>query len=103
MSLAKQPVPPFVSLSEVKGRPINMQLAPPGIAERRNLLRREGLVRRIIAEFDDMPGLKLSLRQTMRLLGVDEGACLRILDGLTKTGHIRRDSQHLYVRRERVR
>jgi hypothetical protein len=102
MSLAKQSVPPIVSLSEIKGRPIDMQLAPAGIAERRNVLRREALVRRIIAEFDDMPGLKLSLRQTMRLLGVDEGACLRILDALTKTGQIRRDAQHLYVRRDRV-
>jgi hypothetical protein len=102
MSLAKQPVPPAVSLSDIKGRPINMQLAPAGIAERRNVLRRDALVRRIIAEFDDMPGLKLSLRQTMRLLEVDEGTCLRILDALTKTGHIRRDPQHLYVRRERV-
>jgi hypothetical protein len=102
MSLAKQPVTPVVSLSDVKGRPLNMQLTSAGVVERRNVLRRDALIRRIIAEFDDMPGLKLSLRQTMRLLGVDEGACLRILDVLTKTGHIRRDPQHLYVRRERV-
>lgn len=103
MSLAKQPASPVVSLSDIKGRPIGMQLPPSGTTERRNLLRREGLVRRIIAEFEDLPGLKLSLRQTMRLLGVDESACLRILDGLTKTGLIRRDARHLYVRRERIR
>jgi hypothetical protein len=102
MSLAKHPAPPTVSLADIKGRPISMQLPPAGIPERRNLSRREALVRRIAAEFEDLPGLTLSLRQTMRLLGVDEGACLRILDGLSKAGHIRRDSRHLYVRRERV-
>jgi len=79
-----------------------MHLPPSGLTERRNVLRRDALVQRIVAEFDDMPGLTLSLRQTMRLLGVDEGACLRILDALARTGQIRRDSRHLYVRRERI-
>ena len=102
MSLAKQPASPVVSLADVKGRPISMQLPPAGITERRNVLRREALVRRIVEEFQELPGLTLSLRQAMRLLGVDEGACLRILDGLTRTGHIRRDSRQLYVRRERI-
>lgn len=104
MSLAKHPASasPVVSLADVKGRPISMQLPPSGITERRNVQRREALVSRIVTEFEDLPGLTLSLRQTMRLLAVDEGACLRILDGLTKMGHIRRDSRHLYVRRERI-
>jgi hypothetical protein len=102
MSLANHSVPPILSLADVKGRPINMQLPPAGMPERRNVSRREALVRRIVAEFEDLPGLTLSLRQTMRLLGVDEGACLRILDGLAKAGHIRRDARHLYVRRERI-
>jgi hypothetical protein len=101
MSVAKHPATP-VSLADIKGRPISMQLPPSGIQERRNALRREALVRRIVAEFDDLPGMTLSLRQTMRLLGVDEGTCLRILDGLTKTGNIRRDARHMYVRRERI-
>jgi hypothetical protein len=102
MSLAKHPAAPAASLADIKGRPISMQLPPSGITERRNVLRRESLVRRIVTEFQDLPGLTLSLRQTMRLLGVDEGACLRILDGLTRAGHIRRDARHLYVRRERI-
>jgi hypothetical protein len=103
MSLAKQPASPVVSLADIKGRPISMQLPPAGITERRNLLRREALVRRIVEEFEELPGLTLSLRQTMRLLAVDEGACLRILDDLTRTGHIHRDSRHMYVRRDRSR
>jgi hypothetical protein len=102
MSLAKHPAAPVVSLTDIKARPISMQLPPSGISERRNVTRRDALVRRIVAEFEDLPGLTLSLRQTMRLLGVDEGACLRILDGLSKTGHIRRDARHMYVRKERT-
>ncbi len=93
---------PVVSLADVKGRPLSMQLPPTGVVERRNVQRREALVRRIVDEFEDLPGLTLSLRQTMRLLGVDEAACLRILDGLTRAGHIRRDARHMYVRCERV-
>ena len=102
MSLAKHPVAPVVSLADIKGRPIIMQLPPSDLTERRNVVRREALVRRIVAEFEDLPGLTLSLRQTMRLLAVDEGACLRILDNLTKTGHICRDPRHQYVKRERI-
>jgi hypothetical protein len=102
MSLAKHPSPPIVSLADVKGRPLGMHLPPSSITERRNVRRRDALVRRIVGEFEELPGLTLSLRQTMRLLGIDEGTCLRILDGLTKAGHIRRDSRHLYVRRERI-
>jgi hypothetical protein len=93
---------PVVSLADVKGRPIHMHLPPTGLVERRNLQRREALVRRIVNEFEELPGLILSLRQTMRLLGVDESACLRILDGLSRAGHIRRDARHLYVRCERI-
>jgi hypothetical protein len=102
MSLAKLPASSAIPLAEIKGRPISMQLPPSGITERRNLPRREALVRRIVAEFDDLPGLTLSLRQAMRLLGVDEGACLRILGDLTKTGQIRRDARHMYVRKDRA-
>jgi hypothetical protein len=102
MSLAKHPASPVVSLADIKGRPLSMSLPPSGMTERRNLSRREGLVRRIVTEFEDLPGLTLSLRQTMRLLGVDEGACLRILDGLARTGHIRRDARLMYVRRDRA-
>jgi hypothetical protein len=102
MSLAKLPATPAVSLADIKGRPINMPLPPSGLTERRDVTRREGLVHRIVAEFEDLPGLTLSLRQAMRLLGVDEGACLRILDGLSKTGQIRRDARHMYVRKDRA-
>jgi hypothetical protein len=102
MPLANRSASLPVSLAEIKGRPLSMHLPPPGVLERRDLPRREALVRRIVGEFDELPGLRLSLRQTMKLLGVDEAACLRILNQLTLAGHIRRDAGALYVRRERA-
>ena len=71
-----------------------------GRAERRNLARREAIVRRIVAEFHDMPGLVLSLKQATRFLGVEEAACSRILTGLTQAGVLRRSSSEYYSRRE---
>jgi hypothetical protein len=93
--LSGAPVP---SLNDVKGRPIAMGL-PPGGRERRDVARREAIVRRIAAEFRDMPGLVLSIKQASRFLGVDEAACARILAGLTQSGVLRRDGQ-IYARRE---
>lgn len=102
MVLANYCASPVVSLADVRGRPISMQLPRTGVLERRDVARRDALVRRIVNEFEELPGLSLSLRQAMKLLGVDEAACLRILDALTRAGHIRRDARHLYVRCERV-
>jgi DNA-binding IclR family transcriptional regulator len=75
-----------------------MSLGPE--RERRDLVRREAVVRRIVGEFHDMPGLILSLKQASRLLGVDEAACARILAGLTQAGVLRRSASEYYSRRE---
>lgn len=85
------------SLDDVKGRPLGMSL-PRG--ERRDLASREAVVRRIVAEFHDMPGLVLSVRQASKFLGVDEAACARILAVLTQTGVLRRSPNEYYSRRE---
>jgi hypothetical protein len=84
------------SLGDVKGRPVGMTLRN----ERRDLVRREAIVRRIVAEFQDMPGLVLSLKQASRFLGVDEGACARILSSLTEAGILRRSASEYYSKRE---
>jgi hypothetical protein len=44
----------------------------------------EQMLRRICAEFIEMPGLRLSRKQAQRLWGVDEGACGQILEFLVK-------------------
>ena len=86
-----------MSLDDIRGRAVRMPL-PEGFVERRNAARREALVRRILAEFDDMPGMALSLKQAGRFLGVDDTACARILAGLTRDGALRRNAHSLYVR-----
>ena len=85
------------SLDDVKGRALGMSL-PRG--ERRNFATREAVVRRIVAEFHDMPGLVLSVKQASKFLGVDEAACARILASLTQTGVLRRSPNEYYSRRE---
>jgi hypothetical protein len=90
-------------LYSIKPRPIRMSLPagmPPGIADRRDHARRAALVRRILAEFEDMPGMALSLKQAGRFLGVDEKACARILTALTREGSLRRNPNLQYVRAE---
>lgn len=75
------------SLHAVKGRPLGMALQR---GERRDVVRREAIVRRIAAEFVEMPGLILSVPQASRLLGLEEAACERILTSLVNDGLLRR-------------
>jgi hypothetical protein len=91
---------PIPSLEEIKGRPIGMALLLPAGRERRDFARREAVVRRIVAEFHDMPGLVLSLKQASRFLGVDQAACARILATLTGAGVLRQSATEYYSRRE---
>jgi hypothetical protein len=88
------------SLNDIKGRPIGMSLALPAGRERRDFARRDAIVRRIVAEFHDMPGLVLSSKQAARFLGVDQSACARILTSLTEAGVLRRSATEYYSRRE---
>lgn len=90
---------PRSSLDDVQGRPLRMFLPPSG-RERRDHAGREAVVRRIVAEFHDMPGLVLSLKQASRFLGVDPAACERIMTVLTKAGVLRRSATGHYSRRE---
>lgn len=85
------------SLDDVKGRALGMSLLG---GERRNFVTREAVVRRIVAEFHDMPGLVLSVKQASKFLGVDEAACARILASLTQAGILRRNPSEYYSRRE---
>jgi hypothetical protein len=90
---------PRLSFDEAKGPPLGLSL-PPGGLERRDLATREAIVRRIVAEFHDMPGLVLSLQQASRFLGVDQVACARILSSLTQAGVLRRNASEYYSRCE---
>jgi DNA-binding IclR family transcriptional regulator len=70
-------------------------------AERRNLAQRHALIKRLIGEFEEMPGLRLSLAQASRLFGLSEAAAARILAALTEGGTLQRTASDFYMRRDR--
>ena len=84
---------PIPSLHDVKGRPLPMGLRS---VERRDLIRRAAVMRRIAAEFREMPGLVLSIPQASRLLGLDKAAVERILATLAREGLLRRRAGGAY-------
>ena len=49
----------------------------------------DGLVRRIRAEFEEMPGLRLTVRQAARLWGIDSASCQAVIDALIGTSFLR--------------
>ena len=84
---------PIPSRHEIKGRALPMSLRG---GERRDVVRRAAVMRRIAAEFREMPGLVLSVPQASRLLGLDEAACERILATLVREGLLRRRAGGAY-------
>jgi hypothetical protein len=101
MSLPRPSLTSRSSLDAIKGRPASMGLPAYHGVERRDVAQRQALVRRLIAEFDEMPGLRLSLAQASRLFGVTQAAAVRILTELTRAGTLCRNANNLYMRRDR--
>ena len=54
--------------------------------ERRNMAARTTLLRRIRGEFEEMPGLSLTLGQAAKLFGIPPETCARILAQFAKEG-----------------
>ena len=61
-------------------------LTPPGAPGESAL---GGLLLRIRAEYEDMPGLCLTLRQAARLWDLDPAVCERLLEALVAQGVLR--------------
>ena len=59
---------------------------------------RSDIVQRIHAEYVEMPGLKLTLPQAVRLFGVNTDESQRLLSELTESGFLRRDQDGSYLR-----
>lgn len=57
------------------------------------------IVRLIDAEFEEMPGLRLTVAQARRLWHLSEEECDRALDYLCRLGLLTRDSTGHYLRR----
>ena len=52
----------------------------------------EAVARRVLAEFEEMPGLTLTLRQAARLFGLDQHTCRVVLDTLVDSAYLRETS-----------
>jgi hypothetical protein len=57
----------------------------------------EALLHRIMAEFHEMPGLRVTRRQASRLFGVSEDHCAGALDELVLRKLLRRQANGMYV------
>ena len=66
--------------------PAVASLSPPKPDERRNQIARKALLRRIRSEFEEMPGLTLTLAQAGKLFGISADACARIFSQLSDEG-----------------
>ena len=55
-------------------------------------------LQRIRAEYDEMPGLRLTAEQVARLCGIESFACHHLLDALVDTGYLDRAANGHYVR-----
>lgn len=56
-------------------------------------------ITRIKAEFEEMPGLRLTTSQARRLCGVDEMICKAVLDALVDSGFLCVKGEGVYSRR----
>jgi len=65
--------------------------------ERRNVAERAILLRRIHREFEEMPGMSLTLTQAAALFGISREACSRILMGLAERRVLRLRSDGRFV------
>jgi hypothetical protein len=49
----------------------------------------ESVARRVLAEFDEMPGLTLTPSQAARLFGLDQDFCRKVIDSLVDLAYLR--------------
>ena len=61
-------------------------------------LKADDVLRRIWAEYAEMPGLSLTLQQVQRLCGLDRQTCTTALEALTDAGFLRMTSHEQYTR-----
>ena len=68
----------------------------PSILDRRNQRSRDALVTRVVAEFEEMPCLRLTGRQAQRLFDLRADVCQRLLGALLRDGTLTCDSEQRY-------
>jgi len=67
------------------------------ISHQQFALERQRLFERVRAEYREMPGLRLSLAQAARLLGMDRPVCSDVLHTLVRDGFLRETPRGDYV------
>jgi hypothetical protein len=58
----------------------------------------DALLQRVYGEFLEMPGLRLTCQQAQRLWGLDEAACLKLLECLVDAKFLCRPGHGMYTR-----
>jgi hypothetical protein len=58
------------------------------------------LTQRVIAEYRQLPGLRLTTRQAARLWTVDANHCENVLNALVDAGYLYVDGRRQYARRD---
>ena len=56
---------------------------------------------RIRGEYLEMPGLRLTVEQAMRLFALDRSTCSQVLEGLVCVGFLSKDGSDRYARSHR--
>jgi hypothetical protein len=59
------------------------------------------IVERVRGEFNEMPGLQLTIPQAARLLGIEPEACRHVIDTLVDSSFLKRTPTGTVVRSER--
>ena len=59
------------------------------------------LIDRVRGEFNEMPGLRLTIPQAARLLGIEPEACRRVIDQLVDSKFLRKTPAGTIVRVDR--
>ena len=54
---------------------------------------RDLVIRRVKREFAEMPGLRLTMPQAMRLWGLDRDECQRVINSLVNTAFLQRNAR----------
>ena len=88
------------SLLDITAVSISARLPPAVSAERRDLAARHALLHRIHSEFEEMPGMSLTLGQAAKLFGLPSEVTSRILHGLTDARVLHRKTDGRFSLRE---
>ena len=69
--------------------------------QRGNAMNADAVAKRIQAEFEEMPGLTLTVSQASRLFGLDREICRDVIDELVRRAYLRRTKTGVITREDR--